>query len=104
MVKEGEFLGATIGIQEAKVAEVEWRLDDFLWGSNEFGFAAKGSNGRAGGLLTIENTKVLSKKNVIIGDHFVCVEGSWGQEGNQVYVVMYMPLETLLGRGDCGEN
>jgi hypothetical protein len=70
-----------------------------LWDTDEFDFTFKTSNGRSGGLLMIWNTKLFSKQVELIEDHFIYLEGLWGQEGIPLSIVnVYAPCEASRKR------
>jgi exonuclease III len=86
-------------IQETKLEVVEKSLCEKLWDTNEFDFTFKTSNGRSGGLLMIWNTKLFSKQVELIEDHFIYLEGLWGQEGIPLSIVnVYAPCEASRKR------
>ncbi|GLU18032.1 hypothetical protein SLE2022_343540 [Rubroshorea leprosula] len=65
-----------------------------MWGSENFDWVSKPSNGLSGGLMCIWNSNVFKKKDVLEGDNFVGVYGVWGEEETPVYILnIYSPCQ-----------
>ncbi|GKV23017.1 hypothetical protein SLEP1_g32806 [Rubroshorea leprosula] len=63
-----------------------------IWGSDDFDWIYKPSNGMSGGLLCIWSSKMFEKKEVLGGDNYIGVFGLWGEDQTPVYIVnVYSP-------------
>ncbi|GKU97025.1 hypothetical protein SLEP1_g10208 [Rubroshorea leprosula] len=81
-------------VQETKLEVVDRKLCRRVWGTEDFDWIAKPSIGLSGGLLCVWNNKTFKKEEVIEGDHFIGVFGTWGEEGVPVYILnIYSPCE-----------
>ncbi|MCI04316.1 DUF4283 domain protein, partial [Trifolium medium] len=70
-----------------------------MWGSNDFGFSSKESEGRSGGMLMIWNSRKFKMQSESRGDHYLCVQGLWGQEEIPIAIVnVYAPCEAAKKR------
>ncbi|GKV24110.1 hypothetical protein SLEP1_g33762 [Rubroshorea leprosula] len=73
---------------------VDKKLCRRVWGTEDFEWIAKPSVGLSGGLLCVWNNKTFKMNEVIEGDHFIGVSGTWGEEGVPVYIVnIYSPCD-----------
>nr|KAJ0196777.1 hypothetical protein LSAT_V11C700381330 [Lactuca sativa] len=103
-IRQTAEIGAEIGFQmdvsnQLLVEAVETQILDYshidvngCWGSNEFDFDGVGSNGRSGGLLSIWDTKVFQKSEVIKNQNYLIISGKCKSiEGNLNVVNVYGP-------------
>lgn len=72
-------------LQETKMEHVDKRLVCKLWGNEECSWASSGSNGAAGGLCCIWDTKVFEKTEIWGEKGLLGVSGLW--EGSPVNIV-----------------
>ncbi|PWA41096.1 hypothetical protein CTI12_AA559940 [Artemisia annua] len=66
-----------VGIQETKLRNLDNRLINKLWGSDDVDFVKLDAVGRSGGILTKWDTRVFNKVQVIYDHGFVAVMGKW---------------------------
>ncbi|XP_058758687.1 uncharacterized protein LOC131631944 [Vicia villosa] len=83
-----------ICIQETKLENIDRNLCLFIWGSNDFDFAFKPSNGRSGGILAIWDKNFLSIRITHVLEYALWLEGEWGMGRNVVSLVtVYAPCD-----------
>ncbi|XP_058774728.1 uncharacterized protein LOC131649000 [Vicia villosa] len=79
-------------IQETKVEVLDRNICFSMWGSNEFDFASKPSEGRSGGIVTMWDRSKFELQNSRILNHAIWVEGVWGKEKRKVIIInVYAP-------------
>ncbi|GKV27405.1 hypothetical protein SLEP1_g36578 [Rubroshorea leprosula] len=80
--------------RETKLEIVDKNICRRVWGTDDFDWVVKASNGLSGGLLSIWNSKVFRKIDVIEGENFLGVSGLWGEEDSLVYIInIYSPCQ-----------
>ncbi|GKV07790.1 hypothetical protein SLEP1_g19511 [Rubroshorea leprosula] len=90
--------------KETKLEVVDRRLCRRVWGSDNFDWIFKPSEGLSGGLLCIWESTVFKMKEVFEGRSFVGVFGAWGEERIPVHFVnIYSPC-TLAGKRELWEE
>ncbi|GKV11964.1 hypothetical protein SLEP1_g23173 [Rubroshorea leprosula] len=88
-----------LAIQESKMEVVDRATCKQLWGSDDFDFCMKASNGNSGGLLCIWDNKLLKNCSQIEGENFVGVSGNWGEKMLPVYLInVYAPCDAVVRR------
>ncbi|GKE52405.1 RNA-directed DNA polymerase, eukaryota [Tanacetum coccineum] len=81
-----------VGIHETKLRKLDFKTINKLWGSNEVDFIKLDVVGRSGGILTMWDTRVFNKVQVISDHGFVAVVGKWvGVEKMTGLVNVYGP-------------
>ncbi|GKV48207.1 hypothetical protein SLEP1_g55033 [Rubroshorea leprosula] len=83
---------------ETKLENVDRSICRRVWGTNDFDWVAKASNGRSGGLLCVWNSKVFRKKGVVEGENYLGVCRLWGEEDTLVYIINICSPCLLMGK------
>ncbi|GKV11959.1 hypothetical protein SLEP1_g23168 [Rubroshorea leprosula] len=76
-----------LALQETKMEVVDRKVCRKIWGTDEYDWIMKPSEGLSGGLLCIWSSKVFKKKNVLEGRNYIGVYGLWGEEETPVYIL-----------------
>ncbi|GKV25404.1 hypothetical protein SLEP1_g34851 [Rubroshorea leprosula] len=87
-----------VNSKETKLEMVDRNICRRVWGTEDFDWVSKPSNGMSGGLLCVWNSKVLKKEEVLEGENFIGVYGLWGEDKLPVNIVnIYSPCQ-LTGK------
>ncbi|GKV32816.1 hypothetical protein SLEP1_g41389 [Rubroshorea leprosula] len=90
--------------KETKLEVVDRKLCRGVWGSDNFDWTFKPSEGLSRGLLCIWDSSVFERKEVIEGRSFIGVFGVWGEEKILIHLVnIYSPC-TLAGKRELWEE
>ncbi|MCH81872.1 hypothetical protein A2U01_0002665 [Trifolium medium] len=93
-----------ISIQETKLENVDRRLCATLWGSGDFDFVYKESEGRSGGLITIWDVNSFKLNSVVELNYAQLMEGVWKKDNVQVIIVnIYAPCD-LRNKVECWDE
>ncbi|GKV29210.1 hypothetical protein SLEP1_g38156 [Rubroshorea leprosula] len=84
--------------KETKKEFIDRSICKRIWGSGDFEWIYKPSNGMSGGLLCIWNPKMFEKKEVLEGENYIGVYGLWGEEQTPVYIVNVYSSCILAGK------
>ncbi|GKV21933.1 hypothetical protein SLEP1_g31856 [Rubroshorea leprosula] len=91
-------------VEETKLEKIDRYMCSRIWGSVEFDWCFKPSNGMSGGLLCVWDAKVFKKREILEGNNFIGVYGVWGKEETPVYILnIYSPC-TLAGKRGLWEE
>ncbi|PWA73502.1 RNA-directed DNA polymerase, eukaryota [Artemisia annua] len=81
-----------VGIQETKSRNMDMKMVNNIWGSDDVDYVKKDADGRSGGILLMWDNKVFNKDQVISEPGFVAVLGRWIGVSDMVgFVNVYGP-------------
>jgi hypothetical protein len=66
-----------LGIQETHLLSIDLLTVKSLWGTYNFDFACNSSRGRSGGILSVWDPSVFSKRYLLCTDNVLIVGGYW---------------------------
>ncbi|MCH80227.1 cysteine-rich receptor-like protein kinase [Trifolium medium] len=88
-------------IQETKLEKIDRRICSSLWGSDEFDFVFKESDGKSGGLLSIWDAKSFKLISSMCLNYAQIINGIWLKDNVQVVIVnVYAPCD-LKNKVEC---
>ncbi|XP_071728132.1 uncharacterized protein [Rutidosis leptorrhynchoides] len=90
MVSSSSPVVAAIQETKCKYANNQWI--EFLWGSQDVGYAFKQSNGKSGGLLLVWDSNVFVVDQAVEGEFFLAIKGKLYEYDTEIVVVnVYRP-------------
>ncbi|XP_071712577.1 uncharacterized protein [Rutidosis leptorrhynchoides] len=84
-----------LALQETKCGEIEDKVIENFWGSENFKYIQKHAVGFSGGMLLVWNTDVFNVNQAIEGEFFLTIKGHWkGIDEEIAFVNVYGPHNT----------
>ena len=80
-----------LGLQETRMMRVDLFCIKAMWGNSNFDFASSSARCLSGGILSVWDPNVFSKKRVVCSNNAVIVEGVWVASGFTCFMGERLP-------------